>query len=661
MASVRETSFPGCRVFDLNAISLDEPQMEDLRHLAFHRRPAQAAPAASRFLKRDRSVGAKHFIATAPVGQGRGPKLSSGWSPTTTLASNTAVATGSQIRASAVLRKVAQMETKILGRAKAHKMRSDKESDPKIMGKGPPKRVEDEAHGSAGSPLIFQTRALEASVAESPAPDGEGRKFLRTKGPAAEDRALQTPRPRTPWQNELAGRLSSGDSDTDEMQALLGSLAESSREETHSPLGLPSDKVSQREPGKTPSDQIQTQWILPGVQPPRTWSPPASGSAHRAPHDTHSQARSPHTRISRDPAPRTASLSISGALVQSVSSTGLCGQLTSYPGRSAAGRGEEAASDTGDDADDNSLDDFRVNILSLDDLAPAVSENSDWERKVSTAEPSPPLLSPPLPPPPTSFSLVLELEPGPQVCKASSHPELVVPTESESESEVSEHLGSSMCSGRPWSRALTSSLASTAYSGDFEPAPGPSKDTPDGTQHTVSSSAGTALLPRPPSLRRPQARSVGRVTLRETAVQTLDFASTSLWTEGRAPWTQPDECHCPGSCTHPPVFTTAAGVALGGTYVDPAPIAPHVVSADAIEALTAHSPTVVALDDLLRQQLHLTQQFIQASRHLHVSLLRSLDGDTFHYHSLEDAKEYIRCHGPSPLTMQDAVQEAEEP
>nr|XP_013001957.1 uncharacterized protein C19orf44 homolog isoform X7 [Cavia porcellus] len=338
MASLREASFPGSGLFDLSSSSLDEPRMEDLGLLGFGSRPAQAATMASRFLKRERSAVAKHFSAP--------PGLRSAKLPAPTLG-----ATGAQTRASVVLMKAAQMETKILGRAKARTTQGDAESEPETASEGPRRREEDVAGGGAAS-LTFQARTLEACTAESPAPGREGRRFLKTKGPAARDRAPQTPG------NESAPKPRAPDSEA-EKTPVLGSPAESSRAGPHSCVGLPSDK-----------DQIWTRQIPPSVKPPPTWRPPLSG-LHKV----------PQTHVPRDPTPHAALLPISSPLVQPVSSTEVHSQLASYPRRNIAGPGKEVASDTGDDdQDSDSLDDFRVNILSLDDLAAAVSDSNSGQK-----------------------------------------------------------------------------------------------------------------------------------------------------------------------------------------------------------------------------------------------------------------------------------------
>ncbi|KAL2763329.1 uncharacterized protein WCI35_028777 [Daubentonia madagascariensis] len=196
------------------------------------------------------------------------------------------------------------------------------------------------------------------------------------------------------------------------------------------------------------------------------------------------------------------------------------------------------------------------------------------------------------------------------------------------ESEISEHLSASSASAaqqdcassmRSSSEAPTVSTVNSTYSEDFETSPSPmaseptahSKESLDRTLDSLSecsSSLKTDLVPQTPKSQKKWGRGVTRVLVKETAVQTPDPAFAYQWTK----------------------------------------------------ALTAYSPAVLALNDMLKQQLSLTQQFIEASRHLHVSLLQSLDGDSFHYHTLEEAKEYIRCHRPTPLTMEDALKEVKE-
>ncbi|ELW67090.1 hypothetical protein TREES_T100006411 [Tupaia chinensis] len=226
-----------------------------------------------------------------------------------------------------------------------------------------------------------------------------------------------------------------------------------------------------------------------------------------------------------------------------------------------------------------------------------------------------------------------------------------------SDSEVSEQLSASSASAaqqasptssRPSSEARMVSTVSSAYSDDFENSvsqsaseptarSGASRDRTPGPSEPSSSLRSSLVTPTPRASRKWGRDRRRRVTVKETAVQTPDPAFAYQWAAGAG--------------------VAAIGPALGAAYVDPVPIASHVISADAIEALTAYSPAVLALNDLLKQQLSLTQQFIQSSRHLHVALLQSLDGEAFHYHTLEEAKEYIRRHRPAPLTMEDALEE----
>ncbi|XP_070816853.1 uncharacterized protein C19orf44 homolog isoform X2 [Chaetodon trifascialis] len=109
-------------------------------------------------------------------------------------------------------------------------------------------------------------------------------------------------------------------------------------------------------------------------------------------------------------------------------------------------------------------------------------------------------------------------------------------------------------------------------------------------------------------------------------------------------------------------YTQPAGMATVGpaarmTYMDPTPVVTHTLSAEVVEALSTFNPAVFALNELLKQQLAMTRRFIESSRHLHSSLVQSLEPPNYRYTTLEDTKEYIRKHRPPKLTMEDALEE----
>ncbi|XP_066888507.1 uncharacterized protein C19orf44 homolog isoform X3 [Kogia breviceps] len=635
MASIRKTSRPMCDIFgDFSDISLEDSKMEEIQNLEISRSLTKIAPGPSRFLKRNQTMDGKHLFPKENAFLGSGPWLSSGRASTT----------ASKVRANAALTKLAQIETKIRNRQVQMDL-SDVESDLKTSedwlssraDENPPRRMVDLS--SQNTYKTSQKQALEIPVPESDMPSGKVSRFLKKREAPVEkispeahvgkERNFQTPKEKKPPR-----RLDPPDSDEEEMKELLGSLMDSSsKKEASTNQGFTSTKVSEKGQTKLVSDQIPNQLRvlslprkdLSSSKPFPTSRLPTSRSADGTLRSAGSRTCSPQIPISEDTASHTALLSIPSAFPKSVPSTMGDGKLSSSPRRSGAGPQDESPSE----ATDESLNDLRINILSLDDLAPAVSEKSDWEQKKE----------------------------GQREKASSKSPWAGAPF---SGSEISECLSQrSVSSPGPKgtsslgskSQEPTASTVSLAYSEDFEKSPSPtasesmphSEESPDRTLATrseFSASLKTDLPPPTPKSRKKWARGVTRVMVKEMAVQTLDPAFTCQWAKAAG--------------------VAAIGPALGGAYVDPSPIASHVTSADAIEALTAYSPAVFALNDVLKQQLSLTQQFIEASRHLHASLLCSLDRDSFHYHTLEETKEYIRQHRPTPLTMEEALEEVKK-
>nr|XP_006817614.1 PREDICTED: uncharacterized protein C19orf44 homolog [Saccoglossus kowalevskii] len=101
------------------------------------------------------------------------------------------------------------------------------------------------------------------------------------------------------------------------------------------------------------------------------------------------------------------------------------------------------------------------------------------------------------------------------------------------------------------------------------------------------------------------------------------------------------------------------GPSLGLQYVDPSPIASHVISSDAVEALTSYSPSVLLLNDMLRSQLQITQTFLRNSRQMYNSYVGSI-GSQFNYTTIEDTNEFLKQHRRPRLTFEEALRQVKE-
>nr|XP_020139522.1 uncharacterized protein C19orf44 homolog isoform X3 [Microcebus murinus] len=558
MALGRKASRPAQDIFgDFSDISLDYSRMEDIRNLKIGRSLTKIAPGHSRFLKRNQSLGENHFLLNENTVLGSGPMLALGRPPTT----------ASKVRVDAALTRLARIESKILNRA-ARAGLSDTDSDPKTaeaslpktVDETPPRRTADLSSQDTGKISQKQAHELPAA-AESNAQNPKTSRFLKKKEPPIQNIAPEAPatkeRPfQTPRLKEPARKFDSPDSDEEEMKALLGSLMESSRaEKTATNQGLTSTKVSEKEQIKLFSIPTQPRVLprpdaeLSSSQPSRTSRLPTSAEGTLC--SARPRSHSAETHVSSDTASPTPSVAVTGAFSQSVSSMMGHVKLASSPERSEAGPWDGSVSEAADD----SLNEYRINILSLDDLAPAVSENSAEEQEKQSAQRGkPPCRSP------RAAASAGQGAPRRAWARGSADGDEGLP----SESAFSEHLSASSASAarrdgaasvRLSSAVPAGSAANSAYSADFENPPSPtaseptarSKESLDRTLDSLSeysSSLKTDLVPRTSKSGKKWGTGVTRVLVKETAVQTLDPAFAYQWTQDSSQ--RGDDRACPG-------------------------------------------------------------------------------------------------------------------
>ncbi|XP_075300121.1 uncharacterized protein C19orf44 homolog isoform X2 [Opisthocomus hoazin] len=548
-----------------------------------------------------------------------------------------APSSASHARLSSALRKVAQLESKIMNRKK------QMESHNADLGQKP---LDEESFSSASS--------HEHSA--------RGKKYLKnyaaasgsmTLGNACSEEGKSIPSPKN---NVMVKQQLSLDSDEEEMRELLESSLEfdsgnenqrvvasdskwGGKSETPVSSGMPppsQKEISPTEVSKTSSfrSKDSEKNVFGTVNSP-TPSPASRNLSVR--HNVQAQSLSFSMKDStvKMTLPRT------GNTKQS--------QISLGSDRSEIKSLDELFSEAADaeDSISSSSNDFRLNILSLDDLAPNIpSEAAEGEQNGTDIQ----ITQESNRNPKTDTFLVERDQASFPMTSAVAAVNDTAEGDVEktvTEAKISEHLSVvSADSPRHKQDYLDheETTVNSEYSEDFER----SLSTTDresvsevSEEHSESctysgkcpSSASSPLFSRE---RRDQGHGV---TVRETAVQTVDSPFTYCWSKNA---------------------TAVLGPSVGNSYIDPVPVASHVISMDAVEALTAYSPSVLVLNAMLKQHLLLTQQFVENIHHLHSSLVESLENEKFHYHTLEEAKEYIKNHKSPPLTIEQAREEIQK-
>ncbi|XP_060640812.2 uncharacterized protein C19orf44 homolog isoform X2 [Anolis sagrei] len=313
---------------------------------------------------------------------------------------------------------------------------------------------------------------------------------------------------------------------------------------------------------------------------------------------------------------------------------------------------DELFSERDQDASFASSDsDFRVNVLSLDDLAPAGGiEEEKEEEEESREDQDQPVAGEPWKKP-DAASLTPPLAAARSIFSASKD---VVgrdpPSEEEEgaeeagETEISERLGSP-------SEAPPSSSGSPGeaeYLDDFEPPSSSSTASQSSSEEGATSEESRSKAS--PSLSSqscssslwqfPSTRKQRTTKTMDAAVQTNSLPPLSQWMHADIP---------------------LIGLALGGgSNMSTAPIGSPALSLDVIEGLAGHSPAAFALNEMLKENLLFIRHYSETSRRLHASLVASLEEERYHYHTLEEAKMYIQSHKAQPLTAEPALLEGEE-
>ncbi|KAF3691334.1 putative protein C19orf44 [Channa argus] len=444
------------------------------------------------------------------------------------------------------------------------------------------------------------------------------------------------------------------ESDEEDMRKLLGDLSDSTDNSFLGPKKKKADKVlsktSQRVPS-TPSPAAVQPRSLSSIPAPHSPASPSRRSPFRF--TGKPQAHFSPSALSPSPSPPCVSPSISrrlnsphraGSPQNSLSSTSGGCEVLSLEELFPVETGSE---DLQSEMSVSSSGDFKINVMTLDDLAPATLGFEGAATPGKEKEQSRPVTGSP--------NTYQELPKYKENEKQQEEEEILdyqsdFESESRTErnysaSQVSEHLlgvgDEEEVALEVRDETLDAEWTDDDYSSTFS----------DTRRTCMSQRSNYSETSTSPSGRRESRSSVSR-SGRTSSHQLESHASARRVFKEAAVQTQPD------TMTHTWLTgMTTSSPALGPTYINSIPVAAHTLSAETVEALSTHNTAVFVLNEMLKQQLALTRRFIESSHHLHSRLVQSLEPPNYRYTKLDDTKEYIRKHRTPKLTMEEALKE----
>ncbi|CAN0129837.1 unnamed protein product [Lampetra fluviatilis] len=451
------------------------------------------------------------------------------------------------------------------------------------------------------------------------------------------------------------------DSDEEEMRRLLGSSFESHDSERKQPRSpqTPTNRnrfLKMREAASTEP---------PGGSAPRLpLSPPETGRAKRSPVHEDRTARSP-------------SVMRRGAVNRSPSPASIRSEVNSDDERFSDA--SVAPSRRDDVSSPSTSDDFKMNLMTVDDLLPAIPVSDPppikhgHERSALSSDVRQPKARH-LSDKPSAGTTRNLRTPSPRTRMSSENGSIEKSSEIATMSEVSDvserlevasirdggdhSSASSLSHGRIGSRGgkssrsvspVDSDSAASNYSEDFEE----DDDSRDAGARTPSHSRESS--PRSQSLTsgRSSLRPGGRRESSRLRTRGLtDSVRRDVKRRGRNASVQT----VPG-LSYAWVQDAALAAEYAGKYAAPMPIASHFISGETLEALTTHRPSTLALEELLRGQLELTREFVSRCHGLHTSLVEALAQERYPYTTLAETRQFLERNRRPKLTMEEAQEQ----